>query len=228
MSAATRTAQILMAVDKSRSTKVSKVTAAERTALLLATADTKVKVTQTFKDMYEAHQQSTESPKKKSKITVVETPTESMDCKSPSKNPSKSKSKITVVETPTESKVETPKKRGRPAGSKDKAKRKTKSSVEKPTESAAERTAKLLKNADSKVETPKKQKSKTKSSVEKPTESAAERTAKLLKKVETPKKQSKTKSAVKEVPKKRGCPKGSHKKCGICGGVGHNKRTCPI
>ena len=198
MSAATRTAQILMAVDKSRSTKVSKVskvskvTAAERTALLLATADTKVKVTQTFKDMYEAHQQSTESPKKKSKITVVETPTESMDCKSPSK--SKSKSKITVVETPTESKVETPKKRGRPAGSKDKAKRKTKSSVETPTESAAERTAKLLKKVDSKVETPKK---------------------------------SKTKSAVEEVPKKkRGSPKGSHKVCSLCGETGHNKRTC--
>jgi len=150
MSAATRTAQILMAVDKSRSTEVSKV----------------------------------------SKVTVVETPTESMDCKSPSKSKSKNKSKITVVETPAVSKVETPKKRGRPAGSKDKVKRKTKSSVETPTESAAERTAKLLK------------------------------------KVETPKK-SKTKSAVEEVPKKkRGCPKGSHKVCSLCGETGHNKRTC--
>ena len=153
MSAATRTAQILMAVDKSRSTEVSKV----------------------------------------SKVTVVETPAVPMDCKSPGN--SKNKSKITVVETPAVSKVETPKKRGRPAGSKDKAKRKTKSSVEKPTESAAERTAKLLKKVDSEVE--------------------------------TPKKKSKTKSAVKEVPKKkRGCPKGSHKVCSLCGETGHNKRTC--
>ena len=209
MSAAERTAQILKVVDQSRSTptvtKVTKVTAAERTALLLATADTKVKTTQTFKDMYEAHQQSTESPKKcKSKITVVETPTDSaIDHKSPNK----SKSKITVVETPTEYVVV----------------------VETPTDSAAERTTQLLTAADTKAERVAQTFKEMYEARQQSTESPKKRGRPAGSKDKV-KRQSKTNNpAVVEVPKKkRGCPKGSHKKCGICGGVGHNKRTCPI
>jgi len=51
---------------------------------------------------------------------------------------------------------------------------------------------------------------------------AAERTAQILNAVDI-----KVDRITYTFKKKRGSPKGSSKKCGLCGETGHNKRTCP-